>query len=91
MDSHRDIEIEVATAIRFFPYVLSQRTSSFPDVLSRRTRPEEERDEYYYPIQCQVLITNGADIGCSSKAVSFLPLLVKLVIEFGSFAVEDRG
>ena len=36
-------------------------------------------------------ITNGADIGCSSKAVSFLPLLVKLVIEFGSFAVEDRG
>jgi hypothetical protein len=51
LDSDRDTEAEVETAIRFFP-----------DVLSRRSRPEIEGDEIYYPIQCQVLIRDERNL-----------------------------
>jgi hypothetical protein len=77
LDVDRDTEVEVETAIRFFP-----------EILSRRSRGGG-RD--YHPVKCLANGYYGAAWRFNLKAVSFLPLLVKLAIEFGTFDEELRG
>jgi hypothetical protein len=78
LDCERDTEEEVEAIVRFFP-----------DVFSRRINVGG-RD--YYPIQLMSWTYGGVSrFRCNLKAVSFIPVLVKLAIEFGVFGEEDRG
>ncbi|OEU12758.1 hypothetical protein FRACYDRAFT_244031 [Fragilariopsis cylindrus CCMP1102] len=57
----------------------------FPAVLTR-----SEEDEY--PIQILAVAHNeDGDWQCNVKAVSFIPLLLRLAIEFGLFEEDERG
>jgi hypothetical protein len=76
LDSERDTEEEVETAIRLFPEVLSRRGGYYN----------------YYPIQLLAFARNeDGHWVWNLKAVSFIPLLVMLAIEFGLFEEEERG
>ncbi|OEU06163.1 hypothetical protein FRACYDRAFT_273134, partial [Fragilariopsis cylindrus CCMP1102] len=80
LDSDRDTEEEVETAIRFFPEVLSRRKDVYAGIL-------------HYPIQ-ELAITLDEDDGCwrcNLKAVSFIPIVARLAIEFGLFEEVERG
>ncbi|OEU11652.1 hypothetical protein FRACYDRAFT_244770 [Fragilariopsis cylindrus CCMP1102] len=83
LDSDRDTEDEVETAIRFFPEVLSRGKPFFPEGI------------LYYPIQ-ELAVANDAhnDDGiwqCNVKTVSFIPIVARLAIEFDSFEEDKRG
>ena len=76
LDSDRDSEEEVATAIRCCPEVLTRRDDRFG----------------WYPIQCSMcMIDEGNKVVCNLKAVSFVPLFARLAIEFRSFDETERG
>ena len=76
LDSNRDTEAEVETAIRFFPEVLSRRGGEYDS----------------YPIQCLPLMYDiNLSLVCNVKAVSFVHVISQLAIEFGSFQQNDRG
>jgi hypothetical protein len=76
LDSERDTEEEAETTIRLFPEVLSRKC----------------RKGRFYPIQFLAYsYFSDSDNRCNLKAVSFIPLLVRLAIEFGSFDEELRG
>ncbi|MGK3747418.1 MAG: hypothetical protein ACI90V_014282 [Bacillariaceae sp.] len=76
LDSDRDTEEEVETAIQFFPEVLSKKGG----------------DRNNYPIQyLVVLFRDDFYWGSNLKAVSFIPLLARLAIELGLFEEEERG
>ncbi|OEU07581.1 hypothetical protein FRACYDRAFT_251003 [Fragilariopsis cylindrus CCMP1102] len=79
LDSDRDTEAEVETAIRFFPEVLSRR--------------EDQFDGNIYPIQLLALARDDedGDLQCNVKAVSFIPIVARLAIEFGLFEEDKRG
>ncbi|OEU11386.1 hypothetical protein FRACYDRAFT_245851 [Fragilariopsis cylindrus CCMP1102] len=81
LDSDRDTEEEVETAIRFFPGVLS-------------TIDEDANGDIFYPI-LRLAFTPNEDNGsiwyCNVKAVSFIPLLARLAMELGLFEEEERG
>jgi hypothetical protein len=87
LDSDRDTEDEVETAIRFFPEILSRRKQE-----GYWHEEEQEWEEGFYPIQ--YLVCSQCDHGTNSfnlKAVSFVPLVARLSKEFGQFTEEERG
>ncbi|MGK3749528.1 MAG: hypothetical protein ACI8RD_001823 [Bacillariaceae sp.] len=57
----------------------------FPEVLSRR---KEDGDGNFYPIQ---LISFTHHWGCNVKAVSFIPIVARIAIDFGLFEEQYRG
>jgi hypothetical protein len=75
LDCDRDTEKEVETAIRFFPEVLSRRGGSYNE----------------FPIQIQLYLYGSRCDRCHLKAVSFIPLLARLAIEFSVFEENERG
>jgi hypothetical protein len=80
LDDERDTEEQVEIAIRFFPDVLTEAKLS-------------KTNEWLYPIQYLASVRN-AEIG-NGKAVSFIPLLARLAIEWmveyrGGLLLEDR-
>ena len=78
LDSARDTEAEVETAIRSCPEVLTRRDADFG----------------MHPIKCVSFMQGtGEDVMavCNVKAVSFVPLFVRLAMEFNSFQDEERG
>ncbi|OEU19144.1 hypothetical protein FRACYDRAFT_237434 [Fragilariopsis cylindrus CCMP1102] len=85
LDSERDTEAEVEAIVRIFPEVLT------------RIRIENEDDEHvslHYPIQLLAFAHNedeDGSYGCNVKAVSFIPVVARLAIEFGCFEEEERG
>jgi hypothetical protein len=82
LDNNHDTEAEVEAAIRLFPHVLST-------VWSVRYIGEYEYRKY--PIQLLAFSRITPTLGCNWKAVSFLPLVVRLAIEFGKFEEQERG
>ena len=77
LDSERDTEEEVATAIRCCPEVLTRRDERF----------------VVYPIMCLTFVQSEDNTKrvSNEKAVSFIHLFVRLAIEFNSFQDEERG
>ena len=76
LDSDRDTEMEVETAIRFFPNILSRKGGLFNE----------------YPIQCLLHLHREDQRWYGNmKAVSFITLLARLAIELGLFEEQDRG
>lgn len=75
LDSDRDTQKEVETALRHYPKTLSERGGI----------------ENRFPIQCLQLIADTANNQwvCNPMAVSFVVLFAKLAIEFNSFADEE--
>jgi hypothetical protein len=73
LDSDRDTVQEVEAILRVFP-----------DIISRRD------DEGEYPIQCltRIYCHINPTWQCNCKAVAFVPIVVELAIEFGSFNEE---
>jgi hypothetical protein len=96
LDSDRDTENEVETIVRFFPEVLSGRkaqrwVSSFYNDAEDEGRWVDAYDEGDYPIHSLSYVSGFRTHPCNLKAVSFIPPLVRLAIELGCFAVEERG
>jgi hypothetical protein len=81
LDSDRDTEVEVENTIRLFP-----------DVLSSMGDEPGERG-HNYPIQ-RLLYTQHDDdddeLRCNLRAVSFIPLVVRLSIEYECFGFRDQ-
>lgn len=86
LDSDRDTEQEVETILRIVPEVLKRRTAGF------------------YPITLQTLYdirfenADASDVRfddhhqlCNVKAVSFIPIMAKVAIEFDLFYKDERG
>jgi hypothetical protein len=91
LDSGRDTEEEVETAIRLFPDVLSRR---------KEIVCEDDGDEFvgnFYPIQLLAFVRyeDGTSLHYwpNVKAVSFIPLLARVAIELGLLfdGKEERG
>jgi hypothetical protein len=88
LDIDRDTEAEVETAIRLFPEVLTTEKEIVTD-------DDDAEHSLHYPIQ--ILAFTPTRRGgwrrrrCNPKAVSFIPLLVRLAIEFGLFDEQYRG
>ena len=76
LDSSRDTEAEVETALRFFPEVISQPCG------------ENEEGGEEYPIQ-RLCISNEGKYNV--KAISFIAVVAPLAIEFHSFEDHARG
>ena len=96
LDSDRDTEAEVETIIRFFPEVLSRRKAQI--WVSSMFNDGDEFGEWVdadgegdYPIHCLTYVSGLRTYPYNLKAVSFIPTLVRLAIEFSCFAVEERG
>ena len=84
LDSSRDTVAEVETAIRLFPDVLSRHSQrNFYD----NDDPVERVVYYLHPIQC--LSSNLLRI--SLMTCSFIPVLARPAIEFGTFERHLRG
>ncbi|OEU17918.1 hypothetical protein FRACYDRAFT_238348 [Fragilariopsis cylindrus CCMP1102] len=77
LDSDRDTEEEVETTLRCFPELLSRRND----------------DYFHYPIHSLPYLydVTNENIRCNLKAVSFIPLVARLSIEFGCFNEVFRG
>ena len=77
LDSERDTEEEVETAIRCCPENLTRRDDTFR----------------LLPIHCLTTMQSNDDVTtvCNAKAVSFIPLFARLAIEFNSFEEQERG
>ena len=81
LDSDRDTEAEIETALRFFP-----------ELLSRTKKATHGATHRFYPIELLVHKYSGSDMWkCNLKAVSFVPLVVRLAIEFDLFEEHERG
>ena len=87
LDSERDTEAEVETALRIFPHTLR-----------RRKRDESGNNLTLYPIHCLSLSLQTDTDGNISKyyrrnikAVSFTHLFARLAIELKSFEENERG
>jgi hypothetical protein len=89
LDSDRDTEQEVETTIRFFPDVLSRQKT----IVLYDDDEEIVHAHIFYPIQLfsYYFCREGICWRCSVKAVSFIPVLARLVIELGLFEEEERG
>jgi hypothetical protein len=75
LDSDRDTEAEIEISIRFFPDLLSIT----------------QTETALYPIQLLAFTCNDDWFMSNLKAVSFIPLVVRLAIEFSLFEDELRG
>jgi hypothetical protein len=97
LDSDRDTEAEVETAIRFFPEVLSRRKEISWDYTSDDLDDDGEEkilqaEDCLYPIQLLGLtIGSWPRLHCNWKTVSFIPLVARLAKEFRQFTEDDRG
>jgi len=87
LDSERDTEAEVETALRIFP-----------NNLRRRKRDQSGHNKILYPIHCLSLSLKTDTNGYISeyhrfniKAVSFIHLFARLAIELKSFEEKERG
>ena len=92
LDSDRDTEEEVETAIRFFP-----------EVLSRRKAVYDIDGNFHYPIQELALAHNVHNVHNEDgnwqynnsynnvKTVLFIPIVARLAIEFDLFEEDERG
>jgi hypothetical protein len=90
LDSDRDTEEEVETAIRFFPEVLSRRKPFYEGL-------------FHYPIQELALAHNVQfehnedgnwqynNCYNNVKTVLFIPIVARLAIEFNLFEEDERG
>jgi hypothetical protein len=80
LDSDRDTEEEIETAIRFFPDVLSRQKKFVWDI---DDEDEDQDGDFYYPIQLLALTRRDgtSKAWCNEKAVYFIPLLARLAIE----------
>ena len=80
LDSNRDTQQEVETALRHYPETLSERGGRYNRL-------------NWYPIQCITIIDDRVNRKwiCNPMAVSFVVLFAKLAIEFNSFDEEARG
>lgn len=90
LDSNRDTEEEVEAAIRLFPRVLS---TIWPDTnyIDNSYMSEDDYEHRKYPIQLLAFSRITPALGCNVKALSFIPVVVRLAIEFGSFEERERG
>ena len=82
LDSNRDTEEEVITAIRFFPETLTYAAGHWNE----------------YPIACVQVLHDRGDgryrsnrLFSNTKAVFFVHVLAKLAIEYNSFRENRRG
>jgi hypothetical protein len=93
LDRDRDTEKEVETIIRFFPEVLSTRKTK---------KWDNDEQEWYdwtdaaggfgdYPIHCLSFVSGIITHRCNLTALAFIPLVVRLAIEFDVFEEEERG
>jgi len=78
LDSSRDTEAQVETALRFFPEVISQPCWEDGD----EDEGEDEDEDEEYPIQ---RLCNNR------KALSFIAGVARLAIEYHSFEDHERG
>ena len=79
LDSDRDTEEEVETAIRFFPEVLTRSI-------------EDDEGHLHYPIQGLAIARDEDGMWqCKVKTVSFIPIVARLAVEFGLFEEDERG
>jgi hypothetical protein len=79
LDSDRDTDEEVETAIQLFPEVLTRRASEWwSDIRQRMILGE-------YPIQHL-----SPRIGLNTSAVSFIPLVARVAIELDLFLRKKR-
>ena len=90
LDSDRDTEQEVETAIRLFPKVLTTK------YIIGLHDDDDEYVESFYPVQLLAFSHRGEPSirRCNLKAVSFIPLLIRLAIElevFGIWFGEELG
>ncbi|OEU14838.1 hypothetical protein FRACYDRAFT_241395 [Fragilariopsis cylindrus CCMP1102] len=83
LDSSRDTEAEVEAIVRVFPNILSE-------TVAVQIRGELCR---FYPIQFLAFTVDDKDgiWVINEKTVSFVPIVARLAIEFGSFEEEERG
>ena len=88
LDSDRDTEAEVETIVSFFPEILARRRVR---ARVRDADEDEDADDAPYPIHCLSHVSGLSIHLCNLKAISFIPLFVRIAIKFGCFAVEDRG
>jgi hypothetical protein len=80
LDSDRDTEAEVEAIIRVFPEVLT------------KLKYDDEDGSFYYPIELLAFAHNeDGKWQCNVKAVSFIPLLLRLAIELGLYEEDERG
>ena len=75
LDSDRETEKEVTTALGYFPQLLSQRHGRWN----------------LYPIQYLIYMVDNTKYIRNVKAVSFVHLFVRLAIKFNSFEENLRG
>ena len=75
LDSERDTEAEVSTALGFFPQTLSERGRRFG----------------LYPIHCILAMSDDTKWVCNVQAVSFVHLFALFAIERNLFEADQRG
>jgi hypothetical protein len=99
LESDRDTEAEIETAMRFFPNVLS-RGKEFTDNDDDDDDDGDDSDDsdedkdFFYPIQFLALLCRASDTWmCNLKAAPFIPLIARLTLESGVFffGEEERG
>jgi hypothetical protein len=88
LDSSRDTKDEVEAIVRSFPEVLSRRKEFIWDGEDECWVENENDRDRDYPIHYLTLLENGL---CNLKAISFVPLVVRLSIEFGWLDEDVRG
>jgi hypothetical protein len=95
LDSNRDTEEEVETAIRLFPKILGETKGIALNEIFDDYSDDTEDDyiDYFIPIQFLSFLRRGGRGGtmCNLEAVLFIPLLVRLAIELGVFGEQFRG
>jgi hypothetical protein len=81
LDNSIDTEAEVEAILRIFPNVLSRRKPIFWT---------DEGRCFYYPIQLLAFkIHEDESLRINLKAVSFIPVVARLAIEFGCFNGDE--
>jgi hypothetical protein len=99
LDSDRDTEAEVEAILRVFPKVLSRQKVVI--VWNENKCDDDDYDykcqdeELFYPIQLLAFnIYYEEGLCCwrrNLNAVSFIPVVARLAVEFGLFEEEERG
>jgi hypothetical protein len=91
LNSDRDTEEELETAIRFFPEVLTRRKTVYRNWYYPESNPKHRI--LHYPIQDLAISRDedNSDWQCNVKSVSFVPIVARLAIEFGLFEEDERG
>ena len=88
LDSSRDTEDEVEAIVRSFPEVLSRRKEFVWDGMDERWIENGNDMDRDYPIHYLTMLN---DTMCNLRAISFVPLVVRLSVEFGWLDEDVRG